>query len=96
MRDELPKKARCKESAIVNLNKSNEEGSHWVAYCKNGKKVDYFDSFGQLAPFPELVEYLKNCKISYNNLRYQNFDQSTCGSLCVLFLKKQLKQCPTY
>ena len=34
MRDRLPKKPRNNESAIVNLNKDSEEGSHWVAYRK--------------------------------------------------------------
>ena len=64
--------------------------------AKKNNKVSYFDSFGQLGPFPELVNYLTNCEISYNNFRYQTYNQATCGSLCVLFLKNQLKKCPTY
>ena len=38
MRDELSKtKPRKNESGILNLNTSDQTGSHWVAWYKNGK-----------------------------------------------------------
>ena len=49
-RDQLPKKIGNKEAGIVNLNTSNEPGSHWVAYFRDGSKKIYFDSFGQVIP----------------------------------------------
>ena len=53
MRESLVK--ACKnndEYGIVNLNKTGEKGSHWIAYWlsddgKEGKHRIYFDSFGQ-------------------------------------------------
>ena len=58
MRDTLPDKPREKECGILNLNKSSEPGSHWVAFFKDGDKRIYFDSFGQVVP-SELSKYLK-------------------------------------
>ena len=71
MLDDLPSKS-CKsndECSIVNLNKTGEKGSHWVAYwissirdddndVKEGKQRIYFDSFGQITPI-EIQKYLK-------------------------------------
>ena len=58
MRDTLPDKPREKECGVLNLNKSSEPGSHWVAFYKDGGKRIYFDSFGQVIP-SELQRYLK-------------------------------------
>ena len=57
-RDTLPKVPNEKEAGIVNLNKSQEPGSHWISYYKDGSKRIYFDSFGQITPL-ELQKYLK-------------------------------------
>ena len=49
MRDNLPKVAHSKECGIVNFNTSEQSGSHWVYYYKDGMKIRiYFDSFGQV------------------------------------------------
>ena len=53
---------------IVNLENSNQSGSHWVAYYKNNNKKYYFDSFGN-APPKELVKYLGPKKLFYNSDR---------------------------
>ena len=36
MRDTLPEKPTRQECGIVNLNTSDEQGSHWVCYSKDG------------------------------------------------------------
>lgn len=87
MRDTLPQYPRKNECGIVNLDSNKNHGSHWVAYIKSNNIVDYFDSFGNLKPPKELVKYFgKGVKILYNNDRYQNFNQSNCGHLCLEFL----------
>lgn len=89
MRDALPLKPKVNECAIVNLDISKNSGTHWVAYIKRKNYINYFDSFGALKPPKELVNYLgKNIKIFYNNNKYQNYDQSNCGHLCIEFLIK--------
>lgn len=86
MRNNLPKKSWKKECGIVNLDSTEGFGTHWVAYRKKNHNVaEYFDSFGDLKPPKELVNYLK-CEIFYNRDRYQNFNSKNCGRLCLEFL----------
>lgn len=85
-RDRLPLSPRHIECAIVNLDTTNSQGTHWVAYKKIGKNIEYFDSFGNLPPPIELQEYLKGCNIKYNYVRYQQFNTTNCGHLCLKFL----------
>lgn len=88
MRDSLPLKPLYKETGIINLDSTDGNGTHWVAYKKIGKSVKYFDSFGNLSPPKEVIEYFKNCKIKYNHNRYQKFNTYNCGHLCIEFLNK--------
>lgn len=91
MRDTLPTKPHKNESAIVNLDLDEGSGTHWVAYKKRGKSVIYFDSFGDLKPPLELIKYLKNCTVLYNYDRYQTYNTTNCGALCLEFLNKNHK-----
>ena len=75
------------ESGIVNLDNAEGLGTHWVAYAKRGNRVIYFDSFGNLRPPRELVQYLNVTQIEYNRKAYQRYDQSNCGQLCLQFLQ---------
>jgi len=60
--------ARRNESGIVNLDDARASGTYWVAYVKRDNHVIYFDSFGNLRPYKELVRYIVNgvTKIEYN------------------------------
>lgn len=85
MRNTLPKRPWKKECGIVNLDSSEGPGTHWVAYYKNNDKIEYFDSFGNLRPPEEIVNYLSD-NIHYNYIKYQNYDTVICGHLCLQFL----------
>lgn len=86
MRDNLPEsKPLRNECAIVNLDSSNGPGTHWVAYYKKGSHIEYFDSFGNLQPPNELIDYLGD-KIKYNYIKYQDYNSVNCGHLCLKFL----------
>ena len=93
MRDQLPAIPKIKESGIVNLNTSAENGSHWVAYYKDGAKRLYFDSFGQITPL-EIQKYLKTKKefeeqapvIARNTDIVQKPNTNICGHLCIYVL----------
>lgn len=87
MRDSLPEKVRVNESAIVNLDTSSGPGTHWTCYQKLGNKVKYFDSFGNLKPPLELLNYWGNVHVTYNRDQYQTYDMENCGQLCIQFLK---------
>ena len=85
MLDNLPKKCHKYECGIVNLDISSVSGTHWVAYYKNAYDIKYFDSFGNLNPPIEIINYLgDNIKYNYNS--YQNYDSIICGHLCLHFL----------
>ena len=58
MKDELSPKANKIECGIINLENSDKQGSHWVAYYKNNDKKYYFNSYGNAPPPKELVKYL--------------------------------------
>lgn len=95
MRNTLPQTPKEKECAIVNLNTSDQFGSHWVSYYKNGKKRIYFDSFGQITPF-EIQKYLKTKEefkndapvIERNTDIVQKPNTNICGHLCLYVLDK--------
>lgn len=89
MRDTIPAKVRRCESAIVNLDVNEGEGTHWVSYKKDHATAFYFDSFGNLRPPCELIRYLTSagpCTIHYNHDRLQAFDAYNCGHLVLQFL----------
>lgn len=85
MRDSLPKRPRKHECAVVNLDNSTGPGTHWVAYYKKDSNIEYFDSFGNLRPPIEIINYLGS-KIKYNHTVYQNYNTVNCGHLCLNFL----------
>lgn len=97
MRDTLPASGPLqRESGIVNLDENAGPGTHWVAYKKTGRKVMYFDSFGDLQPPNELMSYFNVGSVNYNYERYQEFDTIVCGHLCLKFLCGQLNRRDNY
>ena len=62
MRDNLPSHPLENECGIVNFNKSDENGSHWICYHKKGDIKTYFDSFGQVV-LQEVHGYFKKGNI---------------------------------
>lgn len=45
--DKIPRLSEYKKYAILNLDKSNEAGSHWIAIAYDDKNVYVYDSFGR-------------------------------------------------
>lgn len=90
MRDSLPKRPWLRECGIINLDSSIGAGTHWVAYYKNGEEKIYFDSFGNLQPPLEVINYLgKN--VIYNYIQEQKYNTFNCGHLCLKFLNNVAK-----
>ena len=91
MRDTLPKKPRHQECGIVNSNTSQQPGSHWVCYYKDGDRRIYLESFGQITP-KELQKYLKTKKergvgvIQRNTDIVQRINTYVCGDMCLFVL----------
>ena len=85
LRNTLPKRPKKNECGILNLDDTSGNGTHWVAWYKNGKNKYYFDSFG-VQPPTELITYLSS-PIHYNTEEIQPRDQVFCGHLCLYVLK---------
>ena len=87
---------------VFNLDKHNQEGSHWVSMFidldKNG--IYYFDSYGSKEPkeVKKLANRLleqsekmgKNMEYRVNNIRHQ-FKNSECGVYCIDFIVSMLQ-----
>ena len=83
----MPNKPFQNESGIINLDNTVGEGTHWVAYCKKGSIVNYYDSFGNLPPPIEFMQYMKSVeKILYNRKQEQTYNSTECGLLSLRFL----------
>jgi len=88
MKNELPITPWKDECGILNLNSSNQSGSHWVAWLKNDKKKVYFDSYEDSIPIKEIVNYLGEDDLYYTTDQLQNYtDPPICGHLCLDFVK---------
>jgi len=81
MKDELPAVPWTNECGILNLNNSNQSGSH-------DKKKVYFDSYGDSIPIKEIVNDLGKDSLYYTTEQLQNYtDPPICGHLCLDFIK---------
>ena len=94
MRDTLPQYPFNIEHGIVNLNTSDQSGSHWVCYYRNGSDIFYFDSYGQITTV-EIQRYLENSSefkrgsevIQRNTDIVQAMNTSVRGHLYLFVLK---------
>jgi putative methionine-R-sulfoxide reductase with GAF domain len=84
--DKYPK-LKKNQSMIINVDKSNEPGSHWLGvYCYDNNRYLIFDSFGR--PSVKLIPHFG----SGINLMDTDYDknqlksQSDCGQRCIAFL----------
>jgi hypothetical protein len=87
--DKIPKLTDLTPYAILNLDKSTESGSHWIAVAKIPEKdtIICYDSFGRC--FSKIIPSLKN-----NGMKIMNTDQdaeqkikeTNCGARCLAFL----------
>jgi hypothetical protein len=75
---------------IINLDSSDNNGTHWVAYIYRKDTSLYFDSFGIIPP-SEIIDYSKSNKILYNNFIIQEKYSVLCGWYCIDFINFMMK-----
>jgi len=85
MRDTLPITIRNTECGVVNLDDSHGDGTHWVAYFRDGGHRYYFDSYGLNAPL-EIIGYLGEPFVAHT-FQLQEPGDVICGHLCVFVLQ---------
>eukprot|EP00732_Lithocolla_globosa_P000595 Lithocolla_globosa_v1_NODE_204_length_5187_cov_37.604053.p4 type:complete len:123 gc:universal NODE_204_length_5187_cov_37.604053:1268-900(-) len=84
----LPSDPKKLYGMIINLDKSDNPGTHWVAGFKRGKQAYYYDSFG-VQPDDRTIKALRNPgdpPIKYNTGMHQKIESNRCG----YFVKKWL------
>lgn len=86
-------------SWVMNLDRSGEPGSHWVAVLITPHSVEYFDSFGD-HPTPSVQERIvaagkrlwpDNVKtLKINTIKHQDERTSTCGFHAMKFIRDRM------
>jgi hypothetical protein len=86
--DKIPKLNDLKKYAIVNVDKSTEAGSHWMALAKEGDHTYLYDSFGRYN-----TKIIPNLKFSHNGRiidtdhdAEQNVKDTNCGARSLAWL----------
>ena len=69
---------------IINLDTSNNNGTHWTALYYHPLNSYYCDSFGFVPPL-EVEEKIK--PYLYNDSDIQDFNSEACGYYCLAFIK---------
>lgn len=88
--DKIPKLNNLQPYCILNLDKSNETGSHWVALCRNSDGTCiFYDSFGR-----HHTRIISNLELSGNGRivnsekdKEQRISETNCGQRCLAFIK---------
>ena len=93
--DQLPKEVRYPSCLIVNNQKSNQPGEHWVAiYFGKRKQAEFFDSFGNSPKTIGLDKFIKlhSKTMTFNKVKLQSNFSLFCGYYCVLYLIYKCKK----
>lgn len=86
--DKIPKLNDLSKYAILNLDRSGEPGSHWIAIAKDDDDLFVYDSFGR-----EHTKIIPNIRFSGNGKIIDTDDdaeqgvlETSCGQRCLAFL----------
>ena len=84
--DEMPTLTVLKPYAIVNVDKSNQPGSHWLAMARVRNKTYMYDSFGRKVK--TLIPSITKKKVHNIDTSdaEQEISQNSCGARCIAFL----------
>ena len=85
--DQIPNLTNKKPYAILNLDKSDGPGSHWIAVAKSNKDTIVYDSFGRKSI--KIIPSLKSGTGQIIDTDYdkeQTPDELNCGSRSLSFL----------
>ena len=71
---------------VINLDHSENTGTHWIVIFMKNNEVIYFDSFGVEYVPKEIMEKIGNRNIKTNIFRIQDNNSIMCGYFCILFI----------
>ena len=76
---------------IINLDKYESIGTHWIALCFNAENVTFFNSFAVEHIAKEIRKLIENKSIITNIYRIQTYSSIMCGYFCIRFIDFILK-----
>jgi hypothetical protein len=86
MKDELEDNLK-EGNYIINLENSNQSGSHWCTFIKDKDNIFYYDSFGVVPPQNIYdISVKNNLNLFYIDKHDQNLNATSCGWWCIAFL----------
>jgi len=87
--DKIPVLNDLKKYAIINLDKSTEPGSHWVAIAFDNDKIYVYDSFGRKTKniMPSIYGSGNGSNIIDTDYdKEQKIKETNCGARCLAWL----------
>jgi hypothetical protein len=97
MRDELNKNRKCtdNECLVLNIDHSENNGTHWTCLSIRDDKLYYFDSYGFPPPL-EVADYYEGKNRFYNSFKIQQYNEVICGHYCIYVLYRLSNGCNFY
>lgn len=91
--DLIPVIRKFPSSLVLNTDKHDEGGSHWLAvYIQDEETLDFFDSFG-LPPEAygeDIARFVMNYRhVRRNKIPLQSLTSNVCGQYCIYFIIKR-------
>lgn len=87
--DRLPQRVSLPCAIIVNMDKSTNPGSHWVAiYIDKHGVGEFFCSFGNPPINSHHFKFIKRNSLhwTFNKTKLQCFSSTVCGQYCIFYL----------
>ena len=75
---------------VINLDHSENTGTHWIVIFMKSNEAIYFDSFGVEYIPKEIMERIKDKNIKTGIFRIQDNNSIMCGCFCILFIEYML------
>ena len=72
---------------VINLDKYEPMGTHWIVLYVNGDNVAHFDSLGVEHITKEIKKFIGNKTISTYIFRIQAYDSIICDYFCIGFIE---------
>ena len=75
---------------VINLDHSENTGTHWIVVFVKSNEVIYFDSFGVEYIPKKIMESIKNKNIKTSVFRIKDNNSTMFGYFCILFIEYML------
>lgn len=91
--DKIPEVHRTPAAFVINTDKHNEPGTHWIAlFIEDKKTLEFFDSYG-LSPGVygnDIARFVMTFSdVKWNKLCLQSLTSNVCGPYCIYYLFKR-------